>query len=187
MLRISHFLCYSAAAVLALALTQPTNAQGWGWNVPTVKTKADIDTLKADIRFDRGQWLLTVQYEVEVKRPHSAALLDLELALTERKHQVFDASGQPAVLRVPLVRPSSGNRKGDKVVFRDVISVYLPDGIFHRAKDLRVEGRVIAADFGRVLDRKNTSVKFDRRGPWIASGIGVVRHDAYANRHGNRW
>lgn len=179
-----------SGAVVVLGLSTVASAQWFDRGVSSGRTKADLDELRAEIRFDRGQWLLLVRYEVEIKRPQPAARFELVLTLTERSRPVVDAMGQPVVIGVPLARPANVNRKSDKVVFRDFVTVRLPDGIFHRPDDLRLEGRVIAVDFGRVLDRKNISVKFDRRAPRfdeMYDGFATMRSDPFDQRNPPRW
>lgn len=147
------------AAICAAPLVAQAGSDKWSRHS---EAEADIDELKARIRFDAGQWPLIIKYEVEIEDACADERFDLIMQLMECDRLVVDPQGQQVVITIPLDRPAEVDDDGEEAVFRDIISVNIPDGSFAHPRDLRVEARVVPAGGGCALDDDDTDVCCER-------------------------
>ncbi len=160
--------------LLAGAMQSPAALAGHGRS-PGRQFRADVDieSLKAEICFDRGAWSLSVCYEVEIEDLRGSPRFDLVLGLIEGGRPVLDRFGRPMVFVIPLSRPTEIDRCGEEVKFKDRFAARLPNGACVNPERLKVEARVVAATNGCVMDTDDCSVRFQRGGLRIA-GAGFM-------------
>jgi|CXWL01.1.fsa_nt_gi hypothetical protein len=120
----------------------------------------DIEGLRAQMRLERGQWLLSVSYRIEAENVNPASRLALVLSLDSGA----SCGSNPIV--VPLRMPNACGR--DEVVFQDCVVRAIPPHLVGNPNRVRLQASVIA-DGGRVLERDSTNVAVSR-------AIGGGRH-----------
>ncbi|MCG8405826.1 MAG: hypothetical protein MI923_11570 [Phycisphaerales bacterium] len=120
----------------------------------------DIDSLDAEVRYNRGGWQLRVWYDVDIEDARRYDRFDLVLTLTERRRPLYDHWGRPVTIVVPLDYPTKIDR--DEIEFRQSRVFQLPDNLIGKPKRLKLHAKVVRAGCGSVLDRKSESVDFKR-------------------------
>lgn len=116
-----------------------------------LRSDAEIDSLKAELRPDRHGWQLLVKYEVEIEDARRGEAFDLELQLTDRRGRpLFDQNRRPLALVIPLVHPSDVD--DDEVEFEGTHVARLPIAVIQLPRDVRLCGKVVRLQDGRVLD-----------------------------------
>ena len=135
----------------------------------------DIESLKSELRWINGEWLLEVHYEVEVEDYWPLpGELELILTITEHSRTLVDHTGNPIEFIVPLEYPSEED--DDELEFEDRITITLPQQAIGDPKHLRLESVIVRVSDGYPLDRKDKSIKFKHRkhrGGSVSVGIGV--------------
>jgi hypothetical protein len=121
----------------------------------------DIEGLRAQLRFERGQWLLSVSYRVEAENVHPASRLSLAMSIDG------GASCSPTSIVIPL--RGSNFRSRDGMVFQDTVVRSVPAQLVGNPSRVRLQASVIG-DGGRVLERESTNVAVSRV-------VGGGRHD----------
>lgn len=124
---------------------------------------ADIDSLRADIWYGRGGWLLRVRYEIEIEDFRPGERYELVIRLTERGCKLVDRKGRPIEIVVPLDRPTEVD--DDELEFEGVLTVRLPARVLSNPKRLRIHAAVVPEGGVRPLDRKDRSVRYRSRWP----------------------
>lgn len=112
----------------------------------------DIEGLRANMRLERGQWLLSVSYRIEAEHFNPSSRLSLALSLDG------GVSCSPISIVVPLLGPASCNR--DEAVFQDTVTRAVPAALVSQAGRARLHAAVVQN--GRVLERDSTAVNVPR-------------------------
>lgn len=121
------------------------------------RAEGEIDDLEADLRYAQGLWRLRVSFEVEIEDAHPQSRFEMVLTLSERGRPLWDRTGRPITLVVPLVCPSDVD--DDELEFERTVVFDLPADLIPDPWKLRIHGELIGSFDGRVLDRESESVK----------------------------
>lgn len=122
------------------------------------EAEADIEDLHARMRFEDGQWIMSVKYKVEIEDACEGEQFDLILALTECGRTLVDSTGREMTVNIPLDRPIKVEDHGEEVYFKDVITLPFADGVFEQVDKLKLEARVVPFGGGCALDDDDTKV-----------------------------
>lgn len=148
----------AAGALLTLAAaTRPVEASG---RHRSGRADADIDSLDASLRQTRGGWLLRVDFEIEIEDACRSERFSLLLRVTEQGRPTLDREGRPIVFEIPLDRPTDID--DEELEFERSVVLTLPGGAIWNPDKLKLEAKVIATRDGRVLDRDDESIEYDR-------------------------
>lgn len=121
------------------------------------RVEGEIDDLKADLRYVQGLWRLGVRFEVEIEDAPRHSRFDLVLTLSERGRPLWDRTGRPLTLVVPLECPT--DEDDDELEFERGVIFDLPADLIPDPSCVRIHGELIGAFDGRVLDRQTENVK----------------------------
>jgi hypothetical protein len=149
------------AMIASVGLALPATAEaGHRGRRDRQRVDVDIKKVKAELRYDEGDWRLSVDYEVKIKDASPRERFELFLDVAERVSKRDDYWGPPARFVVPLTRPSDVD--DDEIKFKGRFVERLPDDVVGDPKKLRVHAAVLGRDDQRPLDQKETSVKFKK-------------------------
>ncbi|MGE0480278.1 MAG: hypothetical protein AB7Q17_07380 [Phycisphaerae bacterium] len=147
--RVTSFI--AGACLLVVGVAAPVSAGG---------VDVDFDGLKANLRITGDDWLLQFSYEIEVNDAPTSEAFTLALDVFEHGRPLVDADNKPVQILVPLDRPVDGDE--DEQEYEGTLEVTLPAGSVRDADGLKLVGRVIRERDGRVFEKRDTSVRFDR-------------------------
>ena len=94
--------CFGTLALLTMA-AQPAVSQaddGRFWRDRN-RAEADIESLRGDLQYARGDWKLRVRYDVEVEDARRRDRFDLVLTVLERGRPLLDRRGRPVQFVIP--------------------------------------------------------------------------------------
>ena len=167
---------FPGSAVIACILLNVLTAVAFADDRHRRQPDVDIESLKSELRWINGEWLLEVRYKVEVEdyRPLPGEL-ELILMITEHGRTLIDNTGNPIEFIVPLEYPSEED--DDELEFEDRITITLPQGDIGDPDHLRLESAVVRVNDGYPLDRKEKSIKFKHE----------KRHSLECGRRNRRW
>lgn len=148
---------FSYFTSLVLAAAPAVGVAGWPPRFHS-DVDVDIDSLKAEVRYERGGWRLLVGYEIEIEDARPYERFELVLTLLEHGRPLRDRFGRPLSIVVPLDRPTKYDR--DEVEFRRRLSVRLGAGAITNPRRLKILAEVVRTTDGHSLDHKKRSVKF---------------------------
>ena len=148
-----------AAALLATCLVPSAATAGHRDHWSCAKPDVDIDALKAGLRYSRGQWRLSVKYEVETEDA-APGRFDLVLRMTQRRRLIVDHTGRPITFVVPLDRPDDVD--DDEMEYKGRFAAVFANGLFASPKSLDIEARIVDRHTGRVVAHKKKSIEYKR-------------------------
>ena len=105
---------------------------------------AEIDKLEAKVSPGGGEWLLRIEYEVELKRAGPVANadpLDLVINITDHGRIAVDANNEPLAIAISLDQPTK--RKSSKTVFEGKLLVSLGASYPGDITNLRLHGKIV--------------------------------------------
>ncbi len=150
------------AAIAALTLVLLQTDAGADHRRPARRdVDVDIDSLKAELSHVRGEWLLDLQYDIEIEDYYRGDRFELIVSLTEDKYELTDRRGRRLEFVVPLDRPTKVKR--DELEFENRVTLTVPERAFRNPKQLRLHAVVVYAGDDRPLKHKDRSVKYKQR------------------------
>ena len=136
--------CFGTLALVILAAQPAVSLADHGRSQRNRnRTEADIESLRGDLQYARGNWRLRVQYDVEIEDARRRDRFDLVLTVLERGCPLLDRWGRPVRFVIPLNRPTKIKR--DEITFERRVTVQLPDGSIGNPKRLRLVAEVVRA------------------------------------------
>ena len=149
-----------AVAVLLSTWMAPSMVwAGHGHHRAYTRPEVDIDRLKAKLRYDCGEWSLSVKYEVETEDA-APGRCDLILRLKQHGRYLVDERGRPITFAIPLDRPHEVDE--EEFEYQGRFRAVFGRGLFSSPGKLELDARVVDRHTGRTAAHKRTKVKYKR-------------------------
>lgn len=150
------------AAIAALTFVLLQTTAGADHRRPARReVDVDIDSLKAELSHVRGEWLLSLQYDIEIEDYYRGDRFELVVYLTEDKYDLTDSRGRRIEYVIPLDRPTKVKR--DELEFEHRVTLTVPERAFRNPKHLRLHAVVVYTGDDQPLKYKDRSVKYKKR------------------------
>jgi len=153
------------AVVLVLATS--TVEAGDGKKRP----KGDVESIKPVLTWQDGQWLLSVDYEVEIKHARAGDQIYLAFEVLRCGEPIASSDGQPFVITRELTIPERPGK--DKLKFCSEVSTQVTLSLMGDPSGLRVCARLIDRASDRMLDDKTKKLKVCG-GPLVVTQVQVA-------------
>lgn len=152
---------------VVLLLAGSTVEAGGGKKRP----KGDVESIKPVLTWQDGQWLLSVEYEVEVKYARAGDQIDLVFEVQRCGEPIASSDGQPFVFTKELTIPERPGK--DKLKFCSEVSTQATQSLIGDPCGLKVCAKLIDRASDKMLDDKTKKLKVCG-GPLVVTQVQVA-------------